>query len=143
MNVPDAYSDLLTDAMFTCPTRRAARAAASHQMAPVYRYYYTHTRTFGVMSAFRAYHSAELDFVFGHVGTGIDIASSAEQALSGHVMDFWGTFAQAGAPSSAAAPAWPIYQPAVDNYLVLDTSIETAQGLTSGNCDYWDTVTSN
>jgi para-nitrobenzyl esterase len=117
---------VVTDAFFTCSSRRALRAAASTQSEPVYRYQFTHGG---------ARHGAEVMYVFGSFPSS---PSSAESALSQQMQSYWVNLAATGSPNGAGLPAWRAYAPAVDNALLLDTPIGDAASLDATGCGFWD-----
>jgi para-nitrobenzyl esterase len=96
----------------------------------------------------RAYHTAELQFLFPqfHGGQGTPHAlSEAQERLSDLMVDYWTTFARYGTPDHAsdrAAPSWPPYAAEKDNVLHLDLSgPKIADGYgTTNDCDLWDTI---
>jgi para-nitrobenzyl esterase len=136
-----AAVDVGTDFMFTCPARRIARAVAGSPSAPpVFRYYYTHVRAYGPAALARAFHTAELPFVFGTWSNEGYVATAAESAMSNSIQDYWSRFATTGDPNGGGAVAWTAYQTANDNLLVLDGTIASQPGPSAARCDYWDVV---
>jgi para-nitrobenzyl esterase len=131
-----AEIDAATDLFFTCGTRRAARAAAAHQVAPVFRYYFSH-RTSSILGS-GAFHSAEIPYVFDTFSAVGSLPSAAETMLSQMMQDYWGNLAGDGTPGATAGVAWPVYMPLVETTLVLDTPASTKTQLKSVNCDFWD-----
>lgn len=131
-------SDIVTDLLFTCPARRASRAMVA-QGTPVYRYFFTHSRELDLYASLRAYHSAEIPFVFHTLG-GADQASAGELGLADAMSGYWARFAGAGDPGGGAAPAWEKYDTARDNAIVLEDTISAMDGVHTTNCDYWDTL---
>lgn len=135
-----ALSDVMTDLIFTCSARQAARAAARGQTEPVFRYYYTHRRKLGPMVAYRAFHAQELSFVFGTVGVGADLATSGEKDLSVQMMTYWSSFADDGDPNSTGLVAWPEMTDGTDRLLVIDEEYDTRDDVHAAKCDFWDSV---
>ena len=130
-----AFDALVTDVVFTCPARRAARALRGHQ-PHVYRYLFTHVTEQNRDKGAGATHGAEIPFVFG---TRTDPPIS-EDALAAAMMGYWTRFARTGDPDGGGAPAWPAYDPATDSYLELDTTISARSGLRAAACDLLDTL---
>jgi para-nitrobenzyl esterase len=118
--------DVATDAFFTCPTRRALRAAAATQTEPVYRYLFTRGN---------AVHSVEVGYVFGGVKSSAD-----DVALSHQMMSYWVNFAATGNPNGAGLPTWNQYDPVADNAIKLDAPIGTVSGIETSGCNFWDSV---
>ncbi len=122
---------ILTDAFFTCPSRRAVRAAAATQTEPVFRYLFTH----GV-----AYHGVEVAYVFGTFASVPYAPTPAETTLSHEMQSYWVNLAASGNPNGAGLPVWSADDPAVDNALRLDTPIGVTAGIDATGCNFWDAV---
>jgi para-nitrobenzyl esterase len=130
----------MTDAFFTCPSRRALRAAHASQSEPVYRYLFTHTYTSGPKASDGAYHTAEIPFVFGNFGWIPYTPTSDETALSRQMQMFWLNFAATGMPGASAGVAWNAYDPTADDALRLDTPLGTTSAIDATGCAFWDSV---
>jgi para-nitrobenzyl esterase len=134
-----AYIAATSDAAFICPTRRVARAAAQAQSEPVYRYFFTHALDGGAGRALGAFHGLELAFVFGTLGRASSYSPSADElSLADAMVGYWSRFAASDDPNGGGATVWPAYAPATDPYLRLDTSISSAEGVRTAQCDFWD-----
>jgi para-nitrobenzyl esterase len=132
-----------TDMSFTCPARRIARAAAANGV-PTHRYLYTHVRDYGSLSFLRAFHAAELAFVFrtydldpmGHY-----VATLGEMNLSSQIQGYWSSLAKSGDPNpSTFALPWPQYERASEQLLVLDEAPILTDDQAAAACDFWDSV---
>jgi para-nitrobenzyl esterase len=129
----------ISDGFFTCPSRRAARAAAAAQTEPVFRYVFTHgTPYFGLNIG--AFHGSELPYVFGTFSALLYSPTPAESALSGQMQTFWRNFAASGDPNGTGLPTWSQYDPMADDSLGLDTPIGNISAFEAAGCDFWDTV---
>jgi para-nitrobenzyl esterase len=135
-----AYVQLTSDAKFVCGARRIARAAAAGQDEPVYRYHFTHGLDSGAVAAFGAWHGLEVLFVFGAIDIAGYVPSAGEVALSQEMMGYWSRFGATGDPNGGSAVPWPEYDPALDNHLVLDDPITSANGVRTTQCDFWDSL---
>jgi para-nitrobenzyl esterase len=135
----DAYVKVISGAFFTCPSRRAARAAASSQTEPVYRYLYTHRFDYGPLWLLGPAHTMELPFVFRSFGALGYLPTPGEKRLSERIQQRWAAFARTGNPNVADEVAWLEYG-ADDAALVLDTTESTLRGYDREGCDLWDTV---
>jgi para-nitrobenzyl esterase len=125
--VNDVYMRLVTDVSFRCPTRSVAQLG-SERGANVWMYSFEHAT---------AYHAQELDYVFAD-----DMMSSygggpPSAALTAIIQRYWTRFARTGDPNGAPDPAWPRYQTASEQYLVLDDAPITRSGLAKKHCDFW------
>jgi para-nitrobenzyl esterase len=60
-----------------------------------------------------AYHSAEIEYVFGQLDSKAGIAWRAEdRALSSDMQKYWANFARSGDPNGTGLPKWPVYSAA-------------------------------
>ncbi len=134
----------LGHAGLACPSRRAARLLADAGVeVRVYWFTYpdagfqlTPTRELG------AFHSAEVQYVFGHPAPlavrrfrGDDLALS--EAMSGA----WARFARSGDPSGEGVPSWPLHRPlhdaSSDAHMVFDRVVEAGAGADATACALW------
>ncbi len=134
-----AWIDVVTDFLFTCTSRHAARAAAASPGASVFRYFYTHTADHGLDALNGAYHSAELAYVFRTFAAKGYTASAAELTLANNIEDFWGSLAATGSPA-AGAVRWPGYTTASEKVLLLDATLSTSTDARAAKCNFWDSL---
>jgi para-nitrobenzyl esterase len=136
-----AYVAVTTDARFVCEARLIAKTAAAHQMAPVYRYLFSHALDNAPMlQPLGAWHGLELLWVFHQLGVAGYMPSMAELALSDAIIGYWARFAGAGDPNGGGAPSWPVYVGATDDTLDLDDAITTVNGVRTARCDFWESL---
>lgn len=127
-----AYTDLLDDLQFACPTAAYTRnrAGFSH---PTWRYVYTHVFA-GAASVYGAFHGAEIAFVFGPSTT----ATAAESDLSAQMQRQWTRFAANADPNGGGDPAWPQRLASDDVAIEFD---DVSRGVISdyrkSYCDFW------
>jgi para-nitrobenzyl esterase len=135
----EALSELLTDGLFVCPTRAAARAiTAAGQSAYLYQFTYGPAYYKAIDPFYRVAHGAELPFVFGNHPLGISL-TGAEKDLAAQVMGYWTRFARAGEPNGEQAVLWPAYDVTDELHQVLDVTPGTTHALKKDKCDFWDT----
>lgn len=127
-----------TDFNFTCETRNIARAAASSNRKPVWRYLYTHVMENDAnLQALRSFHAQETSFVFDSFsGLGGYTPTQAEVTLANDIMGYWTRFAATGDPNGPGAVAWPQYDPSTDSMLQIDDTQVTINGYNNPQCDY-------
>jgi para-nitrobenzyl esterase len=137
-----ALGQAATDAIFTCPSRRAARAMVANQTEGVYRYLFTHVTPYvgGVAEIAGAFHTSEIPYVFDSFAGVLYNPTPAESALSQQMQSYWTNFAATGNPNGPGLPTWSQYDPTADNALQLDTPIGNVSGFEAYACDVWDTV---
>jgi para-nitrobenzyl esterase len=133
-----ALSSVVTDALFSCRARQADRALAS--FVPTYAYEFADPDApllvRDPVMPMGAAHTSELAYVFPRQQSTL---TSAQRALSDLIVGYWTTFAARGVPSGPAAPAWPRYTAATDEFMELTPN---GPGAASGfaldhRCSFW------
>jgi para-nitrobenzyl esterase len=142
-----AYALIAVDSDFgvTCPVRDVARVATAANRPPVWRYFYIHRfENDAALAAFRAFHKAELYFVFGNlqVINGPYSPTTAELMLSDQLMGYWTRFAATGDPNESGATQWLRYDPTTDTMLQLDDAQMVINGYHNLQCDFFSTLPS-
>ena len=139
-----AHIDVESDYAITCWTRDVARVAAGHRK--VWRYLYTHRyENDAFLNSMRAFHSAELPFVFGNLSqiyfSLIPYRPTADEVtLSNDMMDYWTRFAATGDPNGVGEKTWLPYDAEHENILRLDVTKSTIQGYHNKRCNYLDSL---
>ncbi|NUO48188.1 MAG: carboxylesterase family protein [Polyangiaceae bacterium] len=135
----DALVALISDQRFLCPSRRIARVASGHG-SPVYRYFFRR-RADAPMGPKPAQHCIELLYVFGALEEipGFNPAD-ADVDLATDMRGYWTSLAIGGAPQAEGAPAWPAYDPQLDNTIVFDSPIGVENGIRTAECDFWESL---
>src|SRR5262249_22934544 len=126
-----ALSQVVTDGIFRCNSRRVARLVAARGV-PVYLYVWTHAFE-GPPSvhALRPTHGVVENFLFDVTTDGVG-PSAAERPLVDLVEDAWGRFVATGDPGHG----WPRYTTARDEHFVLDLQPSVGSGLDREACDF-------
>lgn len=132
-----AFIAAMSDADFTCPTRRLARTLSKAQSEPVYRYLFTHAMERGPDAQLGAFHILSQFFLFGRYETYPYEASAQERDLSKLLQGYWGRFTS-GNPNGGGAPKWEPYAPSRDPVMLLDLRPVLATDLRPDECDFWD-----
>jgi para-nitrobenzyl esterase len=117
-----ALAALVGERVFNCPARRAVRAFAAAGVAS-YLYLYDFAP---------AWHASELGVLFDPG------PSEPEQRVSALINDAWARFAASGDPNGAEHTAWPRYELARDEHIVLADPPRTDTRLLEAHCDVWD-----
>jgi para-nitrobenzyl esterase len=112
-----AYSAVDTDSQFSCMTRSFNRLAAAYTAVYAYEFRDPDPPSDGWEVIFggalpfspRAYHASDLQYVFRKPSTSL---TSAQLALSKHMIDYFANFARFGAP--LGHPAWSAYSRSYD-----------------------------
>lgn len=136
---PEQYGDaahrlssVITDWLFTCPTRSAATALAEHQ--PVYLYEFSYDDPDMPLGAL---HSSDVSFVFGTPPEGLPF-DATESALSRAMLEAWAAFSASGDPGSVGGLDWPTYDPTTGAHVVFGSDVTTSSGYGEQACDFWD-----
>ena len=83
----------------------------------------------------------ELGFVFGNLSQVSTLEETPPQEkLSEAMQSYWTSFATNGDPNGQGLFHWPAYDPAVDDYLVLDETLAAQNGYRTSECDEWDAL---
>ena len=130
---------MVTDYWFRCASERFLAGAVKNG-APAYAYRFNHLYsnasifpTFGLPQICSSVvcHASELPFVFHELPSFASFTPD-EDALADRMGTYWTNFAKGLAPGAA----WPAWDPAARQTLVLNISesVETTAGL----CGFWD-----
>jgi para-nitrobenzyl esterase len=138
-----------SDYNMTCEVRNVARATAGANRKPVWRYFYTHRfENDPGLNASRAFHTAELYFVFENFSpvsppfaNSVNyVQTAAELTFTSNMMGYWTRFAATGDPNGAGAVGWPAYDPNTDSMIELDDTLTVINGYHNPQCDYLSTL---
>jgi len=130
-----ALSQVVTDGIFRCNSRRVARLVAARGV-PVYLYVWTHSFAGPPwVHALGPTHGVDENFLFDVTTDGIG-PTADERPLVELIEDAWGGFVRSGDPGHG----WPRYTAATDDHFVLDVAPSVGRGLDRETCDFWDTL---
>ncbi len=142
-NARKALIAVTTDIIWTCPARRIASLVAASQVEPVFRYHFTWRVPGASGVVYGATHGLELPFVFRTFAAFEDFEPSpADLALSQAVQGYWSRLSATGNVNGGSDVSWPVYAPATDPYLELDTTITAKAGLATEKCDLIESLAS-
>jgi para-nitrobenzyl esterase len=110
---PLALSAAVTDSLFACGSRRAAKALLASGV-PVYAYEFNDPNAPmalqpAVSFPFKSYHAAEIQYLFDLPSTAS--LNAPQRALADQMATHWANFVKSrtGNPNSAGSTAWPPY----------------------------------
>lgn len=132
-----ALTDIITDGVFTCGARRAARALRGAGVT-TYRYQFTYPYAFAAFPDLIATHGYEIPFIFGNGLFGVAL-DDAQLAVADSVRGYWSHFAKTSDPNGGGAPTWPVFG-ADEAYLALDAPPVAGKDLKKDVCDFWDGI---
>jgi para-nitrobenzyl esterase len=130
-----AASRAFGDAGLTCGARRAARAIRAAGRT-TYAYFFTYPGARFQLTAdfpLGAFHSAEIQFVFGH---GIGGFTAEQEDLSDILAGYWARFARTGDPNGADTFPWPRYDD-TDARVTLDLEVSASTEDYEETCAFW------
>jgi para-nitrobenzyl esterase len=132
-----SFYESYRDQVFGWEMRTWARAESKTGHHPVYMYYFSH-RPPGPQSArLRAFHAAELPYVFGNFFWPFPW-EDADRTLSETISTYWVNFARSGDPNGAGLPKWPAFDPANDQALELGDPIRVRSEINKAGLDFFD-----
>jgi para-nitrobenzyl esterase len=126
-----------------------ARVTAGANRKAVWRYLYTHRfENDAGLNASRAFHTAELFFVFDNFSliappfaNAVNyVPTAAEVSFTSDMVGYWARFAATGDPNGAGATVWPAYDASTDSMLQLDDTSIAINGYHNPQCDYLSTL---
>ncbi len=125
------------DQVFGWEMRTWARMAAKTGHQPAYLYYFSH-RPPGPQSArLRAFHAAELAYVFGNFVWPFPW-EDADRKLSDTITSYWVNFATTGNPNGARLAKWPAYNATDDQALEFGDQIGVRSQVNQAGLDFFD-----
>eukprot|EP01127_Copromyxa_protea_P023276 TRINITY_DN867_c0_g1_i1.p1 TRINITY_DN867_c0_g1~~TRINITY_DN867_c0_g1_i1.p1 ORF type:complete len:520 (-),score=126.15 TRINITY_DN867_c0_g1_i1:34-1593(-) len=142
------FSVMGTDYIFTCPARHELDLInTKFPGTPTYMYQFNHVLSFDAWGP-------DFSFCAGHVCHGSEIPfefdppelhnyvnfTSAEQVLSGTIIDYFTNFAKNGNPNvgNPVSLNWPKWTPSTPTNLEFNTPNKLNTNLRKEHCDFWD-----
>lgn len=129
------------DASLACPSRRAARLlVGAGRRVLVYHFEYPDAGfQIGFPRALGAFHSAEIQYVFGHPARlGRRTFTGDDAPLHDAMRGAWAGFVRSGEPSVDGVAAWPEHTLPGDAHRVFDRSVRDAEGASRAACALWE-----
>jgi para-nitrobenzyl esterase len=126
----ESWINFTTDAMFTAPMQDWGNLMSTVD-SQAYLYIWDHHPKVNGTSEFKAFHAAEVPYVFGGMDMfDIDLTED-DIVLSNTMMDIWTNFAKTGNPSLPGKFVWPAFESSDQKYLSIGLVIEEKQNLRS------------
>jgi para-nitrobenzyl esterase len=93
----------------------------AHSQQPVFVYLFTHTEPGPDSARYRAFHSAELPYVFGTLDKSPERNfTDADRGLARTVSSYWVNFVKTGDPNGRGLSSWPRFAPGNPQIMKLD-----------------------
>ena len=157
-----ALAEVATDVIFRCPGKQEIAKIAEFAPAYLYQFEYPKVRSqlelaiqFNVLDAelpsygLGAFHAADVPYVFGYSPIlGFDLSDGIELILNEwdegtederlwlEMLGYFARFASTGDPNGDGALAWPLYNAASDQHLVLDNPVAVGSNA-ADKCAFW------
>jgi para-nitrobenzyl esterase len=134
-DIPETLLSVGRDQTFTLQMRRWARFV-SGAGNKAFLYQFTHVPPSPNAKTWRAYHAAEIPYVFGTLRNRNWPYTDADFKLSEQMSDYWVNFATSGDPNRDGLPAWTAYDATEEPYLELGDTVEVKHHLLKPQLDF-------
>jgi para-nitrobenzyl esterase len=125
------------DQVFGWEMRTWARMSTKTGKKPVYFYYFTHRPPGPQSQRLRAFHAAEIAYVFGTFFWPFPW-EDADRKLSETMSTYWVNFARTGNPNGEGLAKWPAYNPGMDQALEFGDQISVRSQVNKAGLDFFD-----
>jgi para-nitrobenzyl esterase len=125
------------DQAFGWEMRTWARAATKTGHQPAYLYYFSHRPPGPQSEKLRAFHAAEIAYVFGTFPWPFPW-EDADRKLSDAMISYWVNFAATGNPNGDGLPKWPAYNAGEDQSLEFGDQIMVRANINKAGLDFFD-----
>ena len=113
-----SWIELMGDMFFTYPIRVWARSM-ENVASDAYVYWFTWWPPLEDREQLRAFHAAEIGYVFGNLDLFGAQPGDEDRALSELMASIWVRFAKTGSPNGPGLPEWPAYTRSNEAYMEL------------------------
>ncbi|HME06303.1 MAG TPA: carboxylesterase family protein [Bryobacteraceae bacterium] len=117
--------------------RTWAREQAKTGKAPAFLYYFTRIPPGPDADKYRAYHAAEIQYVFGNLSPKRPWEDT-DRKLSDAMLQYWVNFAVKGDPNGPGLPPWPRYDATVDAGMEFGNSVVVKRNINKTALDFFD-----
>lgn len=117
--------------------RTWVRAQTKSGKAPAYLYYFTRIPPSPTSDRYRAYHAAEIQYVFANLRAGRPW-EEADRKLADTMSSYWANFAATGNPNGKGLPKWPGYDAKSDPAMEFGDKIDVQHNVNKAGLDFFD-----
>lgn len=130
------FTRLVADVVLVCPTNLFLHAFAAAQKNRVFAYDFNVNPTWVKNPSLGAFHSSEIEFVFGNLIRARHVATPQELALSNQMTDAWANFTTQQQPS----PEWPLFSPqnSWPRVQLMTSGLSIQHNWRESQCDFWN-----
>jgi para-nitrobenzyl esterase len=132
-----AHYNSFRDQRFGWQMRTWVRMSTQSGHAKSYMYYFSRIPPSPESARYRAYHAAEIAYVFGNFRAGRPW-EDADRKLSDAISSYWVNFAATGDPNGKGLAKWPVYDAASDTALEFGNQVELRRALHKDALDFFD-----
>lgn len=136
-SVEDAYLNVLRDMTFTLPMRTWARMTGTGK-SKAYWYWFSHAPPVPNSGYLRAFHAAEIAYVFRNVM--MPQRREVDDQLAETMSNYWVNFARTGDPNSRGLPKWEPYTKTDEHYLEFASPVQLRKGLLKAQLDFLESI---
>jgi para-nitrobenzyl esterase len=133
----DAHYSSSRDQGMGWEMRTWVRAQTGSGKAPAYLYYFTRIPPGPGSDRYRAYHAAEIQYVFGNLSPRRPW-EDADRKLSEAMSSYWVNFASTGNPNGKGLPKWPAYNATSDPAMVFGDRVGVEHDVNKAGLDFFD-----
>lgn len=113
-----SWIDLFGDVLFAYPSRIWVRSM-ENVTSDAYLYWFTWQPPIERQEEYRAFHAAEIGYVFGDLDLFGAVPTEADHTFSDLMATVWTQFAKTGNPNGEGLPEWPAYTRENEAYMEL------------------------
>ena len=117
--------------------RTWARMQTKSGKAPAYLYYFTRIPPWEQSQKYRAYHAAEIQYVFANLRPSRPW-EDADRKLADVMSSYWANFAATGNPNGKGLPKWPGYDAKSDPAMEFGDQIGVRHDVNKAALDFFD-----
>lgn len=133
----ESYYESSRDAGMGWEMRTWVRAENKTAKSPAYLYYFTRVPPGPNSERYRAYHAAEIQYVFGNLRPARPW-EDADRKVSAAMSSYWVNFATTGNPNGKGLPRWPSYDAKTDGSMEFGDTVGVKHNVNKSGLDFFD-----